>query len=94
MLAELVIGVDTSTSCTHHHNKHIKSICLHQGRMLRSLTHLSIVALKVLQVAIVHVLLVEGLADLTFFLSLLTIAVPGAVPHDLYFFSKIITVSI
>jgi len=65
MLAELVIGVDTSTS------------------------HLSIVALKVLQVAIVHVLLVEGLADLTFFLSLLTIAVPGAVPHDLYFFQKL-----
>ena len=57
--------------------------------MLRSLTHLSIVALKVLQVAIVHVLLVEGLADLTFFLSLLTIAVPGAVPHDLYFFQKL-----
>ena len=52
--------------------------------MLRSLTHLSIVALKVLQVAIVHVLLVEGLADLTLFLSLLTIAVPSTVPHDLY----------
>ena len=55
--------------------------------MLRLLTHLSIVALKVLQVAIVHVLLVEGLADLTLFLSLLSIAVPSAVPHDLMIYT-------
>ena len=49
-----------------------------------SLTHLSIVILEVLQVTIVHVLLVEGLADLTFLFSLLPIAVPSTVPHDLY----------
>ena len=79
---------------THHHNKHIKSFSLNQCEVLRLLTHLSIVALKVLQVAIVHVLLVEGLADLTLFLSLLSIAVPSAVTHDLIFFSNIITVSI